>query len=302
MSTVATYGPSTVKRSRSTKAELQVLDDAIVEAVEQDTPVTLRGVFYRVVSAGAVEKSENGYRKIGRRLIKLREDGRVPYGAITDGTRLMRRPETWDRVETMLQDAAASYRRALWDDQDVEVMILSEKDAITGAVLPITFEWVVELGIVRGYASVTFRHSVAQTIRANASRGKPTFVYQLGDHDPSGLDAWRSFKDGVLEFLPDRLGGLARTEMFVPERLAVTPAQIEDLQLQTRPTKRSDSRARDFVGESVEVDAIPAATLRQIVRDAIVQHIDEHALRMTLLAEDSEREVLSALAAGRWSE
>ena len=29
-----------------------------------DAPVTLRGVYYRVVSAGAVEKTEDGYRLV----------------------------------------------------------------------------------------------------------------------------------------------------------------------------------------------------------------------------------------------
>jgi len=48
------------------------------------------------------------------------------------------------------------------------------------------------------------------------------------------------------------------------ERIAVTPQQIEKWKLPTRPTKTSDSRARNFVDEdgeqrpSVELDAIEA--------------------------------------------
>ena len=55
------YEASPVKRGRSTQAQLGTLDRAIIEAVEQDRPVTLRGVYYRVVSAGAVAKTEAGY-------------------------------------------------------------------------------------------------------------------------------------------------------------------------------------------------------------------------------------------------
>ncbi len=55
-------------------------------------------------------------------------------------------------------------------------------------------------------------------------------------------------------------------------------------------------RARGFLGESVEVDAIPAPILRALVEDAITQHIDEEALRLTRIAEDSERDVLTRLA------
>ncbi len=284
---VPSYGSSTVKRARRTSVELAEVDNAIVRAVVDEHPVTLRGVYYRAVSAGAVDKTEAGYRLVGRQLLKLRRSGRVPYGWITDGTRLTLKARSWSSLEQALDAAAASYRRALWHDQDVEVMVLSEKDAISGAIYPVTNAWDVTLGIVRGYSSETFAHAVAETIEA---AGKPFFVYQLGDHDPSGVDGWRSFVERVRGF----------TDAAVTfERLAVTPAQIDDLSLPTRPTKGSDSRARGFLGESVEVDAIPAPILRALVEDAITQHIDREALRLTRMAEDSERDVLSRLAGAR---
>lgn len=284
---MSAYGSSTVKRQRRTNAELDVIDQAIYEAVRDEHPVTLRGVFYRVVSVGAVEKSEAGYRLVGRQLLKLRRASVIPYSWITDGTRLIRKPRSWSDVETMLDDAAASYRRALWHDQDVHVLLLSEKDAISGVVYPITAAWDVELGIVRGYSSETFVYSVAESIAATE---KTTFVYQLGDHDPSGVDAWRSFEEKVRGFAPD-------AEAFF-ERLAVTPEQIAALNLPTRPTKSTDTRSRGFTGESVEVDAIPAPMLRQIVEDAITRHIDPSAWDLTRRVEQSERALLTSIAGG----
>ena len=268
-------------------------------AVEQDQPVTLRGVFYRVVSARAVEKSENGYRAVGRRLLTLRREGRIPYSAITDGTRWISRPTTHNDLDAMLHDAAASYRRALWRDQPVEVHLFTEKDAISGVVLPITSRWDVPLGVLRGYCSETFAYNVAQAIIA---AGKPTFVYQLGDHDPSGLDAWRDFQDKVSGFLGGRshvvyneLGHSHLAEVTF-DRLAVTESQITDLGLPTRPTKRSDTRAAAFRGGSVEVDAIPAPTLRILVEDAITQHIEPRAWQLTSMVEQQERDLLAQLA------
>jgi len=190
----------------------------------------------------------------------------------------------------MLEDAAASYRRALWHDQAVEVIVISEKDAISGVISPITYQWDVELAITRGYSSETFTHSIAQTIIDNTAYRKTTFVYQLGDHDPSGVDAWRDFQAKVRTFAPD-----AAVEF---ERLAVTPEQIERYQLPTRPTKGTDTRSAGFEGESVEVDALPASVLREIVGDAIEQHIDPWALELTRSAEASERDVLRNLIGG----
>lgn len=263
--------------------------------------MTLRGVFYRTVSAGAVEKTELGYRAVGRRLLALRRDGRVPYSAITDGTRWITKPETHTSLDTMLADAAISYRRALWHDQDVDVHVFTEKDAISGVVLPVTEQWDVPLGVLRGYCSETFAHNVAAAIIA---AGKPVFIYQLGDHDPSGLDAWRDFRekvDGFLRTDRERQGQRGSGSAAVFERLAVNEGQIAEMNLLTRPTKRSDTRARSFVGESVEVDAIPAPVLRQLISDAITQHLDVDTWALTERVESQERLLLQSIAEGGWS-
>jgi hypothetical protein len=65
MSTV--YGTSGLKRSRRTNAELHELDLAICQVCAEDHPLTVRGVFYRVMSAGAVEKTEKAYAAVQRK-------------------------------------------------------------------------------------------------------------------------------------------------------------------------------------------------------------------------------------------
>ena len=290
---VDVYGSSTAKRTRRTSEQLEAVDDAIIAAVRDEHPVTLRGVFYRTVSAGAVDKTENGYRLVGRRLLALRRDNRVPYTWITDGTRWISKPRSWSGLDEMLDDAAASYRRALWHAQDAEVHVFTEKDAISGVVWPVTARWDVPLGVLRGYASESFAYSVAESIVAVH---KPVFVYQLGDHDPSGLDAWRDFQAKVRGFVDAKSDG---STMVVFRRLAVREEQIVEYDLPTRPTKRTDTRAAGFAGESVEVDAIRPSVLRGLIEDAITQHIDPEALRLTRIAEDSERDVLYAIKGQR---
>ncbi len=82
------------------------------------------------------------------------------------------------------------------------------------------------------------------------------------------------------------------------ERIAVTPEQIIEMELPTRPTKQSDTRAKTFVGDSVEVDAIPSSTLRGLIRSAIEQWIDDELLSLTKIAERSERTILTRIADG----
>lgn len=281
------YRASPVKRHRSTNAQLDVIDDAIMQVLTEEHPATLRGTYYRVVSAGAVDKTERGYQLVGRQVLKLRRAGRLPYSWITDGTRYIVKPDSWFDLDEMLSDAAASYRRMLWSDQAVSVQLFTEKDAITGVIDRVAAEWDVPVGVLRGYASESFAWQVAESLRW---QHKHTYLYQLGDHDPSGVDAWRNFEEKVRAFVPG-----ARVTF---ERIAVLPSQITELRLLTRPTKKSDTRSAGFTGESVEVDAIPPSTLRTIVREAIEQHIDARALELTRSVEASERSVLTSLIGG----
>ncbi len=82
----------------------------------------------------------------------------------------------------------------------------------------------------------------------------------------------------------------------------MTPLQIGEWHLPTRPTKITDTRSARFAGESVEVDAIPAPTLRTLVEDAITRYLDPDALALPRTVEAEERAGLAALAAGGWSQ
>src|SRR5215211_4015668 len=155
-STRSVYRTSPVKRLRRTNAELAALHTAIMAVCEVDQPLSVRGVFYRVMSAGAVEKSEKAYNAVQREVLKLRRAGRLPYEWIADGTRWHIKSRSWSSVDQALDDAAASYRRALWHDQDVYVEVWSEKDAISSIVSRITESWDVPLMIARGFASESF--------------------------------------------------------------------------------------------------------------------------------------------------
>jgi hypothetical protein len=117
-----------------------------------------------------------------------------------------------------------------------------------------------------------------------------TFVYQMGDHDPSGIDAWRDLVEKTTGFLGESWDW-ARFRW-----LAVTKTQVRAWQLPTRPTKTTDPRSGAFSDSgSVEIDAIPASTLRAFVEETITDHLDPEALRLTRVAEQSERDVLTRM-------
>jgi hypothetical protein len=118
--------------------------------------------------------------------------------------------------------------------------------------------------------------------------GKPTYIFHFGDLDPSGVDAARDIEAKLRRYAPD-------AEIHF-ERPAVTRAQADEWNLPTRPTKQTDTRAKKFSGTSVELDAIPARKLRELVRECIERHVDKQKLEFLRVAERSERELLTKWA------
>ncbi len=279
------YGASPIKRKkRRTKAEMQVIREAIYALLADDHPMSVRQVYYRLVSAGVIAKTEAEYQTVCRLLSIMRRAGAIPYGWLADATRWQRKPRTHRSLTTWLQRTARTYRQAIWCDQDVYVEIWLEKEALAGVLLPVTSEWDVPLMVTRGYPSLSYLHSAGEAI---ARENKPCYLYYLGDHDPSGVDIPRKVEADLREFAPD-------AEIHF-ERVAVLPEQIEEWGLQTRPTKKTDTRAKNFKGESVEVDAIPPDDLRRIVRECIEQHIDGDMLKHTRGVEAAERHTLQTI-------
>ena len=107
-----------------------------------------------VTRPGAQDRA--GLRVVQRRALKMRRAGELPYGWITDGTRLRLKPRTWSSAQAALDNTARMYRRDLWIDQGVHVEMWTEKDAIRGVIYPVTAEYDVPLMISRGYRSETF--------------------------------------------------------------------------------------------------------------------------------------------------
>jgi len=172
-------------------------------------------------------------------------------------------------VEEALQRTASFYRKDLWRHADCYVEVWLEKDALAGVITPVVDLYDVPLMVARGYASLSFLHEAAEYIN---ELDVPTYIYHLGDYDPSGVNAG--------EKIEQTLRAMAPAADIHFERIAVTPVQIIKWNLPTRPTKQTDTRAKGFGDVSVELDAIEPATLRALVQDCIERHLPRRQLEV----------------------
>ena len=76
--------------------------------------MTVRQVFYQLVSLGVIDKTEGEYKStVVRLLSQMRRSHEIPYRWIADNTRWQRKAQTWASLKQVLEDTARTYRRSL---------------------------------------------------------------------------------------------------------------------------------------------------------------------------------------------
>ena len=173
-----------------------------------------------------------------------------------------------------------------------EARLEKPKDALAGVLWDVTSEYDVPLMVSRGMPSLTFLYAFARAIRRAAEKGKDTYIYQFGDHDPSGVL--------IPKTIERRLHQMCEALDCPPpyvERIALTEEQIEDFDLPTADGN-GNPHANSFAGDSTELDALHPRDLRALVREVIERHIGAEALEHLRAAEESERELLRAWRPG----
>jgi hypothetical protein len=213
---------------------MQAIRTEILAALLVDQPMTVRQVFYQLVVRGALEKTEAQYQgTVIRLLTEMRMDGTIPFTWITDESRRRRLTQTHDSIEDALARTAKFYRRSALAQSSDYVEIWCEKDALAGVMWGPVSEYDVPLMVSRGMPSITFLHGTAREILRADQAGKQTYIYQFGDHDPSGVL--------IPQMIQSRLNQMCeRLDCRPPiiERVALTEDHIDEYNLPTRPTTR----------------------------------------------------------------
>lgn len=255
--------------------------------VEQ--PMTLRQLFYRLVSAEIVNNARSDYQKLSRITSRARERGEIPFEWIVDRSRPEIEPYVFDNPQQYLKSVSHGYARDHWQDQPAYVEIWTEKDSLTGSIEDVTLELGVPVRVGRGFVSVSRAHEIAERFQEIF---KPITVFYLGDHDPSGRNIETEIRDRVRSY---------GSGPFHMRRLAIHARDIIKFHLPPLRVKPTDSRAASFRekygNECVEVDALPPTELRKRIKDAVEALMDMDKWNRARGVEKAEQKSIADLVA-----
>ena len=272
-----------------------------IDDLQDYWPVTLRQVYYRLVAAEVIENNRAAYVKLSNTLKPARMDGLVPWEAMEDRSRVVLDSAGWTNRNTFIADETDrfldGYRRNLLQSQEHAIELWIEKDALSHVCYDVAFSYCVPVVVARGFSSVSQVDKCRNRIVANKEAGySATVVLYFGDLDPSGWEMLPAMMKTLQVEM--RLG-----DQVIPRRCALVVDQVEEYDLPHNPEalKWTDTRARKYVDQfgelAVELDALPPATLQDVVRQSIERELDLSQFRHEQARESEERDELADLKA-----
>ena len=275
--------------SKQNKQKLEQVKKIIEHYAAQDYRLTLRQLYYQLVSQAIIPNKVSEYAKLSKLLVNGRMAGEVDWDAIEDRLRVPKIPYWFTGVADAINDTISQYLLNRMEGQDNYIEVWCEKDALSNVLYRVTKKYHIKLMINRGYSSCTAMHDAFERFDAQAN----IHVLYLGDHDPSGLDMVRDIEK--------RLEGFGADDVVV-RHVAITKEQIDEYRPPPNPAKVTDPRARDYIAlhgdSSWEVDALNPETLHELLINEIEGLIDRDKYEMMLEQEEEDKEKLRDFADG----
>lgn len=245
-------------------------------------PMTLRHLFYRLVGEQLIRNNNGQYQTLSEHLVDRRLEGRFPE--LVDETRGIDRPVSFSSPEEAQEAIWRAYRRDRTEGQSVSLYLVVEKEAVGAQVRA----WFGDLGVrilaLKGFCSVP---PILQIQKETAEDERPAVLLYAGDWDPSGVKIQQDF------LKPEKTGRCWDRVV----KVALTREQVIEHALPVAMAKKGSHDLQEFAeaegGEyQVELDALPAAVLKQLFQEAIDRFWDTSAYEAVLEREGQERRQL----------
>lgn len=266
------------------------VNDIIAAYSADGYTLTLRQLYYQLVSANVIPNEERSYKNLGNAVNDGRMAGLIDWNAIEDRGRGISNWLINEDEQDVLNDIEYQFGLDYWMRQGVYVEVWVEKDALSSVIERPCGRWHVPYMPCKGYLSASEAWRSGRRFRKHRIHGERCVLIHLGDHDPSGIDMTRDNSD--------RLRIFAEQGVEV-RRIALNMDQVEQYDPPENPTKLTDTRATDYIdrfGYSCwELDALEPRVLDELITNEIKTLIDMDVWRETEQEETERRKHLSML-------
>lgn len=279
-------------------ALIEFVNEVIDEYRQQGYNLTLRQVYYQLVSRDIIPNNDKSYDNTGTLINNGRLAGLIDWHAIEDRTRNLRCMSHWDTPKDVINSAAWSYSLDKWIGQPRYVEVWVEKDALSEIVGKASNRLDVPYFSCRGYVSQSEMWGAAQRLISHSYSHKELIILHLGDHDPSGIDMTRDIRERLEMFCEDELS--PDCDGVKIKRIALNMKQVEIYNPPPNPAKLTDSRCGEYIAcygrSSWELDALEPQVLEDLIVNEIRRHLQVGKYNAICKKEEQQKERLFEVA------
>lgn len=283
-------------RPQATTRALLTDVETVLETYSEHLPLTIRQVYYALVGAGKLDKTDKAYERLCEHLNRARRARLIDFDCIRDDGVSVCKTITYNGLQAFDEETARrarQYRRDYQAGQPYAIELWSEAGGMVYQLAAAVEEFSIPVYSAGGFASLSATHEIAE--RA-LERSVPTVILHVGDFDPSGVSIFEAMMTDAAAFV--KADRTIHTLEIIPVRVALTAEQVETYNLEAAPAKVGDTRSRSWDGGTCQLEALPPDVLAQIVRFAILERVDLDVLGEHERAEHRERAELLGLPAG----
>lgn len=277
-----------------TENRIHVANQIIDEYRHQGFDLTIRQIYYQMVSRDYIPNNRSEYKKLVKTITDARLAGLISWTAIVDRTRDVVSNSHWSTPAEVIKSAEHSFKLDKWEGQPYRPEVWIEKDALRGVISDVCKSLDVPQFSCRGYTSQSEVWRAYMRMSFYSRSGQAPYIIHLGDHDPSGIDMTRDIIDRLTLF------GLGCEGVdFHIKRIALNYDQVEQYSPPPKPAKLTDSRAgcylSDYGDHSWELDALEPGVITNLVSEQIGRIRDDNKYQETVKTESEYLEELSEI-------
>lgn len=265
-----------LRLSAENKTMLSQINQILEEYAKDDYILTLRQLYYQLVSKDIIPNNDKEYGKLSNILKKGRMAGIVDWASIEDRVRQPKYPYFVHGINDAVNDTIQQYRLDRMKGQERNIEIWIEKDALSNVFYRVSSKYHIKLMINRGYSSISALYDAYRRLKND------DVILYFGDHDPSGLDMVRDINERLHDF------GLFVD--IIP--VALNMEQINKFNPPPNPAKITDPRAKWYIEKygktSWELDALPPKELINLAENAVNEIIDIDKYKEVLSKEKED--------------
>lgn len=276
-------------------ALIDTCNNIIEDMQAQGYKLTLRQLYYQLVTLNLITNSEKSYDNIGALLSDARLAGLVDWDAIEDRLRHLRGLPHWNDPSEIVKSSASQFNFDLWEDQDTRIEVWVEKEALAGIISRSAVRLDVPYLSCKGYTSQSEMWGAGQRIVGYGEEGKNTVILHLGDHDPSGIDMTRDIDERLTMFCE----GHGQPGPII-KRIALNMNQVRQYNPPPNPTKITDCRSPKYIAqfghECWELDALTPKVIDDLITEHINQNLDVDKFKAAKRRQEVARAELREIA------